>query len=122
MQKNKYSIAIFVAVFTLNACVQKTKNQVVTVKLNVNGATNIKTVGVRGKGKPLSWQKDIALTPIVKDSLYTATFTTITGYKKTDIKFTINDQFELEEQPNRTVVFSPTDTTIYEATFNVVKK
>ena len=75
-------------------------------------------MGIRGQGKPLSWDNDFELKPVVKDSLYTATITAVTGYKFAEIKFTVNGDFELKEQPNRRVVFSDKDTTYYNAIFD----
>jgi len=75
-------------------------------------------VGIRGQGKPLRWDNDFELKPVVKDSLYTETITAVTGYKFAEIKFTINGDFELKEQPNRRVVFSEKDTTYYNAIFD----
>jgi putative oxidoreductase len=101
--------------------VQKASVKTIIVKLNVQDVTDIQTVGIRGNDKPLSWDYDLKLTPIVKDTLYTATFSTITGYKFTEAKFTVNGAFELIDQENRRIVFSEGDTTVYEAKFNTLK-
>lgn len=100
----KYSIILVsLLLFWLAGCVQKSYT---------------KTVGIRGQGKPLSWDNDFELKPVVKDSLYTATITAVTGYKFAKIKFTVNGDFELKEQPNRRVVFSDKDTTYYNVIFD----
>ncbi len=88
--------------------------------LTVPNKTSIQTVGVRGNGKPLSWDEDLEMKAVVKDSLYTATVTAVTGYKFSEVKFTVNGEFELKDQPNRRIVFSDKDTTYYNAQFNVV--
>jgi hypothetical protein len=75
-------------------------------------------VGVRGEGNPLSWREDFAMTPLSADSLYTVTITGQTPYDFTEIKFTVNGQFELEGKENRRLVFTG-DTTFYKAKFNV---
>ena len=105
----------------LAGCVQKSYKKTVVFTLLVPHIKDIKSAGIRGQGKPLSWDYDIKMTPIVKDSLYTATITTVTGYKFAEIKFTVNGEFELKEQPNRKVLFTNKDTTYYKAEFNFNK-
>ena len=115
----KYSIIWFsLLIFLLASCVQKSYVKTVVVTLNVSNLKNIKSVGIRGQGKPLGWDNDFEMKPVVKDSLYTATITAITGYKFAEIKFTVNGEFELKEQPNRRVIFSNKDTTYYNAVYN----
>ena len=109
---------LFTAAVCITSCVQKTYKKTVVLKLNTAGIADIKTVGVRGSNKPLSWKKDVEMTAVKKDSLYTATFTGVTGYKFTEVKFVINGEFELKEEDNRRIVFADGDTTFYKATFN----
>jgi hypothetical protein len=101
-----------------NGCVQKSYKKTVVVTLTVPNTKGIKMVGIRGNGKPLSWSDDFEMKEVIKDSVYTATATTITGYKFAEIKFTINGEFELKQQPNRRLVFSSGDTTYYNAVFD----
>ncbi len=119
----KYTFFPFAIMFLciINGCVQKAYTKTAVVTLTVANIKDIKSVGIRGNGKPLSWDYDVEMKPIVKDSLYTATITTVTGYKFAEIKFTVNGEFELKEQPNRRVVFSDKDTTYYNAVFNTNK-
>ena len=56
--------------------------------------------------------------PIIRDSLYTVTFTTITGYNFTELKFTADDKMELEGQPNRKIYFDKANQITYKAEFN----
>ncbi len=114
----KYSSIILIALLLCTGCVQKAYKRILVFQLNTAGIPNIQTVGVRGEGNPLSWNADITMEPIVKDSLYSATITTISGYLFTEVKFTINGTFELQEAGNRKVVFSKGDTTFYRAVFN----
>lgn len=107
--------------FITNGCVQKAYKKTVVVTLTVPNMKDIKTVGIRGNGKPLNWDKDFEMKELVKDSIYTATATTVTGYKFAEIKFTVNGEFELKEQANRRLVFSEGDTTYYNAIFNINK-
>lgn len=117
MQLFKWTLFMLVIVFT--GCVQKTYKKTVVCNLNVAGIKNIKTVGVRGEGKPLSWNSDLPLTEVVKDSLYSITLPIETGYKFIELKFTVNDGFELENENNRRIVFKDGDTTVFNAVFNV---
>jgi hypothetical protein len=115
----KYSlISISLLLLSLASCVQKSYTKTVVVTLKVPNIKNIKSVGIRGQGKPLSWGDDYEMKQVVKDSLYTATITAVTGYKFEEIKFTVNGDFELKEQPNRRVVFSDKDSTYYNAVFD----
>jgi putative oxidoreductase len=114
----KYSIIIMPLLLSMAGCVQKSYKKTVVVTLSVPNTKDIKSVGIRGEGKPLSWNYDVEMKPLVKDSLYTATITAVTGYKFAEIKFTVNGDFELKEQPNRRVLFSDKDTTYYHAIFD----
>jgi hypothetical protein len=114
----KISILLF-CIIAIISCVQKTYKKTVVLNLQVAGIKNVQTVGVRGEGAPLSWEKDFIMTPVVKDSLYTVTITGETGYKFSEIKFTVNSVFELEGKENRKVFFSEGDTTVYNAVFNM---
>lgn len=116
-----YLLIITTLLIATTGCVQKAYKKTVVVTLNTAGKQNIQTVGIRGGGKPLSWREDLPMQPEVKDSLYTATVTAVTGYKFAEIKFTIDGEFELKEQPNRRVEFSEGDTTFYNAVFNIAK-
>lgn len=115
----KYSIILVsLLLLSLAGCVQKSYKKTVVVTVSVPNRKDINSVGIRGQVKPLSWDYDVEMKPVVKDSLYTSTITAVTGYKFAEIKFTLNGDFELKEQPNRRVVFSDTDTTYYNAIFD----
>jgi putative oxidoreductase len=102
------------------ACVQKTSKRTVVGIVDISHEKDIQTVGLRGKGKPLSWDDDILLEPLIKDSLYTLTLTVNTPYDFAEIKFTKNGKFELEGKDNRRVYFDQkNDTTFYRAKFNI---
>ena len=111
-------IFAFLICLTALSCVQKSYYQTITVLLDVSKIPNIKSVGVRGNDNPLSWREDFAMKPLVKDSLYTATFSGKTGLLFTEIKFVVNGEFELTDQDNRRVFFNKSRKTIYKATFN----
>jgi hypothetical protein len=103
----------------LTSCVQKTYKRTVVYTLDVSKIKNIKKVGIRGNDKPLSWDNDTEMKEIKKDSLYQTTITTNTGYKFTEVKFVVNEQFELENKENRRVIFdAKKDTTKVFFTFD----
>lgn len=115
--KLKYiHIALSIALSGIG-CVQPTRNVVVKVVLHTSGAGAVQTAGIRGNDKPLSWTNDFVLTPVKADSLYEGYFSLLTGYTFTEVKFTLNGQFESVES-NRRIVLSTKDTTVYEVVFN----
>lgn len=111
---------VFLICWTALSCVQKSYDQTITVVLDVSEIPNIKTVGVRGSDKPLSWREDFEMKQLVKDSLYTVTFSGKTGLLFTEIKFVVNGEFEFKDQYNRRVFFDKSRKTIYKATFNKI--
>lgn len=106
---------------TLSSCVQKSYDRTVVLMLDVSDVKNIKSVGIRGNEKPFSWDYDTEMEVVKKDSLYKKTFTIKTGYLFTELKFTVNGDFELKEKDNRKIYFNQAGTTIYNAKFDVVK-
>ncbi len=116
-----YRFIFILLLLPLVSCVQKASNKTVVFTLDTQDVPNIKTVSIRGGERPLNWQYDTPMTVIKKDSLYQASVTFLTGYKFTEVKFVINDQFELIDQDNRHVFFSDKDTTFYQAKFDIVK-
>lgn len=108
-------------IFFLTGCVQKTYRKTIVFELNVKDVKDIKTVGIRGNDQPLNWNYSAELIPLKKDTTYTLTTTFLTGYKFVEVKFTVNDQFELKEKDNRRIYFSDKDTTVYKATFDTNK-
>jgi hypothetical protein len=117
----KYSVLLSTVVLCAAGCVQKAYKKTVVFKLNTANQKNIQSVGVRGGEKPLSWQQDLPMSAIKKDTLYGATVSFLTGYKFTEVKFVINEEFELKEKDNRKIIFSSGDTTYYDAVFDVEK-
>lgn len=102
----------------LGAGVQATYSWQVTYLLDVSGLPAIQKVGIRGADQPLSWQQDLELIPVVKDSLYRATVTYETGRRSTQFKFVVNDRFELEGKDNRKLYFGKHRRQQYRARFN----
>ena len=109
---------ILIALLTAS-CVQKSYKRTVVYTLDVSAIKNIKKVGIRGNDKPLSWDYDTEMKEIKKDSLYQISISGETGYKFTEVKFVVNDTFELQHKDNRRVYFDiQKDTTHYHAKFN----
>ena len=116
--KTKLAIIALLLSLILTSCVQKTYQKIVVFTLDASEIKNIKTVGIKGNDKPLSWSKSSEMRALKKDSLYQLTITFETGYTFTEIKFMVNDSLEFENKDNRRVNFSTTDTTFYKAKFN----
>jgi hypothetical protein len=116
-----YQLAVILMLSQIS-CVQKSFERTVKVTLDVSQIPNIKTVGVRGEGKPLSWDEDLAMKVVVPDSLYSIEMTGTTGYKFLEIKYVVNGEFELQDQPNRRIYFDENSpVTIANHTFNNIK-
>jgi len=111
-------VYILLLILFISGCVQKTYKKTVVFELDVSQVKNIQTVGIRGDDKPLNWDESTPMTAIIKDTTYTVTATFVTGYKFTEVKFTVNDEFELKEKGNRRINFSEKDTTYYKAFFD----
>jgi PBP1b-binding outer membrane lipoprotein LpoB len=112
---------ILFAIVILTSCVQKTKKHSVTLLLDVSAMKDIKSVGVRGNDKPFSWDNDVEMEVVKKDSLYKTTFTIETGRICTEIKFTVNGNFELQDKNNRKIYFNQNGETVYKAKFDLMK-
>ena len=105
----------------MTSCVQKTSKKTVVYILSLPNIDSVKSVVIRGSDKPLSWQSDYEMKKNKSDSTYRAVVTYLTGYKFTEVKFVVNNEFELPNLNNRRIAFSNSDTTTYMATFNVKK-
>lgn len=119
---SKKTIIILVGLVSLftTSCVQKSYKRKVIFTVDVSKMKNIKSVGIRGE-KPLDWKNDTEMTAMKKDHIYTLTKTFETGYKFVEVKFTVNGEYELKDQPNRKIVFKDDGATNYKAVFDVVK-
>jgi putative oxidoreductase len=95
------------------SCVQKAYKRVVLVTVDVSKVKNIQTVGIRGKGKPLSWDTDYPMQAVIKDSLYKAIIVTQTGYLFAEGKCTVNGNFELQNKAKRRINFDLKNDTTY---------
>ncbi|WP_299228894.1 hypothetical protein [uncultured Psychroserpens sp.] len=111
-------IYIVLAIMTLN-CVQQTHEKTITVMVNMNGAKKFSEVGIRGT-YPLSWNKTTFLSDTNNDGIYEGAFNINTASHDIEFKFvTNNNEFELENQSNRSIAFEyRPETIVYEAVFN----
>ena len=107
----------------LSGCVQPAYDRTIVYELDTTGVSNVQSVGVRGRDKPLSWNTDVAMAQGVPGGPYVVAITYRTGYLVTEVKFTMNGEFELANKDNRIVRMSRTstggDTTVYRAKYNV---
>ncbi|WP_338646948.1 hypothetical protein V5J73_00940 [Flavobacterium sp. KS-LB2] len=117
--KTLVTIIALVLTLLVTSCVQKSYKKTIVFTLDASKIKNSKKVGIRGNDKPLSWDYNTKMNEIKKDSLYEITVTFETGYKFTEVKFVVNDDFEFKNEDNRRVVFSKKDTTFYNAKYNM---
>lgn len=107
----------------LSGCVQAAYDRTIVYELDATGVPNVQSVGVRGRDKPLSWNRDLAMTQRAPGGPYVVAVTYHTGYLITEVKFTVNGEFELANTDNRIVHMARTttggDTTVYRAKYDV---
>ncbi|MFM2266142.1 MAG: hypothetical protein RLZ77_1562 [Bacteroidota bacterium] len=108
----------FILAMTLVSCVQKAYDRKVELTLRLPKKQVVQSVVVYGNGNPLSWQQPLALQPVIADSVYKVTFTSTTGYLQTELKFAVNEQWELNNQPNRILKYNTKGTTKMEVVFD----
>jgi hypothetical protein len=124
MTSRPIMMACLAALGATTGCVQKAYDRVVIFRVDVSEVPDVKSVGLRGTGDPLSWQRELPMR-LVPDSagLYEVVVTRRTGSLSIDVKFTVNGEFEFQDAENRTVRLAPTtvgnDTTWYRGVFNV---
>jgi hypothetical protein len=114
----KFILLLLITLMGLTSCVQKSYTRKVTLLLDVSENKHIKSIGIRGNDKPFSWDYDTEMEVVKKDSIYKKTFEINTGRLCTELKFTINGNFELQDKENRKVYFNENGETIYKAVFN----
>lgn len=101
------------------AGVQDTKLQTITVQVTLPKKTAVKSMGVRGGDQPLSWDTDLPMREVIKDSVYTTQFQINTGFNFTRIKFALNGEIELNGKDNRKIKLSENSTsTSYKAIYD----
>lgn len=123
LNKNNYCIICSLILGLLIAsCVQKTKKQQVEFFVDARGVDNMNSISVRGSIPPLSWNQNYELKDADNDSIYTGSVVFDIPYDLVEIKFVKNEeQFELKNQPNRSLRFDDDQNTKYNAKFDVIK-
>ena len=116
--KAKILFIIIVVPLVLAGCVQKSYDRTLIFTIDRPNIQDIKSVGVRGNDKPLNWENDLPLKFDSKSNTYKATVTLNSGYLFTEVKFTVNGEFELKNQENRRIDFRNKDTIYYHAAFD----
>ncbi|MEM6719608.1 MAG: hypothetical protein AAF611_09850 [Bacteroidota bacterium] len=117
--KQILNILAIALLFCTTSCVQETHLKTVTVKLDMNGVSNIENVGVRGNFTNPSWKQMIPLTDENNDGIYEATLSQKTAVNAIRFKFVNQGAYELKDQPNRKLEFEyKPETIVYEAVFD----
>lgn len=101
------------------SCVQATKKQTIHFEVDVRQEADLSSISVRGSLAPLNCNDNFELSDEDQDSIYTGSITFDIPYDYVNIKFVKNaEQFELDNQDNRKLVFDKSQTTTYQAIFN----
>ena len=112
-------IILFSLMGTTLSCVQETHLKTFNFKVDMKGVANINNPGIRGQFTSPSWKELIPLTDTNKDSIYEAKVEFTAAQYDIKFKFENNGEYELENQPNRSIKFEyEPETFIYEATYN----
>jgi len=115
-------LSIIMSFFTFQSCVQKVHIKEITFKVDMNHVSTVENVGIKGNFTNPSWEKIIPLTDENNDGIYEGTFREKTAATTIQFKFVNQNQYELKDQPNRTLQFEfKPEILTYEATFNVAK-
>ena len=118
MKYLKHILLINIAIL-LASCVQDTHLKTLVFKVDLNQVEDINNPGVKGQFTSPSWKELIPLTDTNKDSIYEAKVEFTAAQYDIKFKFENNGEYELENQPNRSIKFEyEPETFIYEATYN----
>jgi hypothetical protein len=122
MKLFKQLILIFL-IYSLTGCVQDAHPKIITVKVDMTGVETASKVGIRGED-PLSWDETTYLNDADGDGIYEDTFEVYTANQNVEFKFVTSDnQFELQDQNNRSLTFEyKPETIIYKAVFDNLDK
>ncbi|TCK69128.1 hypothetical protein DFQ05_0643 [Winogradskyella wandonensis] len=117
--KNYKSLLVLIAILFITSCVQETHLKTITFKVDMRGLDNITNPGVRGQFTSPAWKALVPLTDENNDSIYEAKVEFQAAQYDIKFKFVNNDEYELQNQPNRSIKFEyePENFT-YEATIN----
>ncbi|AXG71106.1 hypothetical protein KORDIASMS9_03361 [Kordia sp. SMS9] len=121
--KHLFSILTLLLLISITSCVQETHLKTITFKVRMNGVENPKNVGIKGNFTNPSWKQLIPMTDDNNDGIYEVTLSEKTAANGIQFKFVNqNDQYEMKNQPNRTLKFKYQPQTLtYIATFNIAE-
>lgn len=119
IMKNYKSLLFLITFLFITSCVQETHLKIINFKVDMRGLDNITNPGVRGQFTSPAWKKFIPLTDKNNDSIYEAKVEFQAAQYDIKFKFVNNGEYELQNQPNRSVKFKyePENFT-YKAVFN----
>lgn len=114
----KGTLFVFLSLI-ISSCVQRTKEQKVDFFVDARDIENVNSIGVRGSKPPLNWNQNFELKDDNNDSIYTGTIVFDIPYDFVELKLVKNeDQFELNNQPNRKLIFDKSGDTEYQVIFD----
>ena len=113
-------LTLVVLYTSIYSCVQETHLKTVTFKVDMRSVENPAQVGIRGNFTDNSWNETLLMTDQDMDGIYELTIERKTAANDIEFKFVNQyDEFELQGQDNRSIVFEYKPETIaYEAVFN----
>lgn len=109
---------IYILFITLITSYCNAQEYEILFKVDASEEKSIKTLGLRGNTKPLSWKEGYPMTDEDGDGIYEATVKFKTSSKNLRYKFTIDKRLELEGSDNRTLWFKKGEKTIAEHIYN----
>lgn len=109
-----------IVILLITSCVQETQLKTITVVVDMNAFENVSKVGIRGGSNPMSWEETMYLSDEDGDGLYETTFEIRSASYDLSFKFVNNNnEFELQDQNNRSIPFDyKPETIIYTTVFN----
>lgn len=122
MKKLNYAFALIILLIVLS-CVQEEHQKTIIFSVDMRRVKTPRNVGIRGDFTNQKWRETVAMTDEDGDSIYSVTLSQKTAIYGIEFKFVNqNDQFELQGQDNRKILFEYKPEVIeYIATFNESK-
>lgn len=101
-------------------CVQEKHQKIIQFKVDMRNETKISKVGIRGNTSPLSWNETFYMTDANNDGVYEGEIQLKSASYNIEFKFVNqNENFELQDQPNRSIRFEyKPETIMYSTIFN----
>ena len=112
-------LIIGILILLVSSCVQQTYKRTIQFRVDASNLEEVETMSIRGQMSPLNWKTNYLLEDVDNDSIYTTEITFDTPFDYVDIKFVKNmDEFELEREDNRRIMFNGMDSIKYYAVFD----